>query len=49
VIGRLRKALTAALGRADADTTPEHDPSEADRRLEAARRRLKKTIPPRED
>jgi hypothetical protein len=52
VIGRLRRVLSVALGRgsAPADVTssgPESGGSdEPARRIEAARRRLKATIPP---
>jgi hypothetical protein len=53
VIGRLRKALSAALGRGSASGTESDAHAGADtdagRRIEAARRRLKRAIPPRED
>jgi hypothetical protein len=49
VISRLRKTLTAAFGRGDTERPPEREDNEVDRRLEAARRRLKNAIPPRED
>ena len=51
MIGRLRRALSAAFGREEPETAPREDEHETDagRRIEAARRRLKKAIPPRED
>ncbi len=51
MIGRLRKALSVAFGRDGAEKSPPQDEHETDagRRIDAARRRLKKTIPPRED
>jgi hypothetical protein len=50
VIGRLRKALSSAFGRgAEEKASPDEGNSDAGRRIEAAKRRLKKTIPPPED
>jgi hypothetical protein len=49
---RVKRLLSAALGArpapADHDEPPSEE-SESDRRIEAARQRLKETIPPRED
>ena len=51
MIGRLRRALSAAFGREESEKAPRQDEHETDagRRIDAARRRLKKAIPPRED
>jgi len=51
VIGRLRKALASAFGLAETQHSAERqsEQTEAGRRIEAARKRLRETIPPRED
>jgi hypothetical protein len=52
VIGRLRRVLSSALGRGSAAaearsaSAETYDSEESARRIEAARRRLKATIPP---
>jgi hypothetical protein len=51
VIGRLRRALSSAFGRSEAGRPAQRrqGDTEAGRRIEAARERLKQAIPPRED
>jgi hypothetical protein len=53
VIARWRRVLSSALNRGSGATEPltvRNQPgAEADRRIEAARRRLKAEIPPREE
>ena len=51
MIGRLRKALSSAFGRPGTvfGAPPVQHETDAGRRIEAARRRLKEAIPPRED
>jgi hypothetical protein len=52
IAARLRRALTRALGRGASIEVPparQQLDEETDRRIDAARRRLRETIPPRED
>jgi hypothetical protein len=50
VIGRIRKALSSAFGRGAEGKAPRDEgDTDAGRRIEAAKRRLKKAIPPPED
>jgi len=49
VIDRLRKVLSAALGRQPAESARYEHETEAGRRIEAARKRLKRTILPPAD